>query len=338
MNIENVLSWISDHESVLSGIAAAIVIGSVFLALFERVSRPLRGRRQGASASTAPDPGDPPLPNLKQEIRFCQTPDDVRLAYASVGSGPPLVRALGWFTHLELEWQNQTSRFFWERLARKHRVVRYDGRGMGLSERDIEGFSLETRLLDLETVVDAAGLDRFALMGLSEGGTTAIAYAAKHPERVSHLILWGTFLNATTRADLDQWRSMAALIPENWGTDSQSFHQLFVGMFLPEGRTEQNELFREMQRRSTSGESALKVILSIGEIDVTEQAAQVQSPTLVMHLKGDLVIPAAEGQAVAARIPGARLELIDGSNHWVWIREDSTEESITMIEEFLESP
>ena len=131
--------------------------------------------------------------SYEQEIRFCTTEDHASIAYASVGTGYPLVRALGWFSHLEVEWEWPAGRRFWERLAHRHRLVRYDGRGIGLSDRDIEEVSLETRVRDLEAVVVAAGVEQFALLGTSEGGATAIIYAARHPDQVSHLILYGAF-------------------------------------------------------------------------------------------------------------------------------------------------
>jgi pimeloyl-ACP methyl ester carboxylesterase len=335
MNFEDALSWISNHESALSGIAAAIVIASVVLAVLRYVSRSVRKIRGGQVSAGNADAA-PAVP-LHQDIRFCRTADDVRLAYARVGEGVPIVRALGWFTHLEFEWENASSRFFWEELAQDHEVIRYDGRGMGLSEREVDHISLETRLADLEAVVDAAGLERFALMGFSEGGTTAIAYAAKHPERVSHLVLWGTFLSASDRTDMDQWTALVSLIPENWGKDAPAFHQLFVSMFLPDAAREHNELFIELQRCSTSGPMAVRVLASIADVDVAEEASRVQAPTLVMHRKGDLVCPAAGARAVAAQIPGARLELLEGSNHWMWMREDSTSMIISRINAFIDS-
>jgi len=128
---------------------------------------------------------------MDQHIRFCTTSDGVRIAYATVGQGPPLVRVLGWFTHLEVEWENPIWRSFIDGLSRRHFLIRYDGRGMGLSDRDVKDFSPETHVRDLEAVVDAVGSEKVALFGLSQGGPTAIAYTLRHPDRVSHLILYG---------------------------------------------------------------------------------------------------------------------------------------------------
>ena len=163
-------------------------------------------------------------PVLQQEIRFCTTEDAVTIAYACVGRGQPLVRSLGWFTNLEMEWAWPAGRRFWVRLAQRHLLVRYDGRGIGLSDRNVEVFSLDTRVRDLEAVVDAAGLDRFALLGTSEGGATAIVYAARHPEQVSHLILYGAFAEPMGGTGSgEQYAALVTLIRQGWGTNAPTF-------------------------------------------------------------------------------------------------------------------
>ena len=198
--------------------------------------------RRGEDASSGP-------PSLHQEVRFCTTEDGVTIAYACVGRGQPLVRTLGWFTNLEMEWAWPAGRRFWERLAQRHLLVRYDGRGVGLSDRDVEVFSLDTRVRDLEAVVDAARLGRFALLGTSEGGATAIVYAARHPERVSHLILYGAFAEpARSERSQERLTALMTLIRQGWGTDAPTFRQLFTSMFLPTANAEQTQYFNEMQQ------------------------------------------------------------------------------------------
>jgi len=338
--LSRLFEWVANHEAVLSGIAAAVAIAAVILTLGLRLSGFFRRNPAstepsagGESAPPAPEPGRP----LNQHIRYSTTRDDVRLAWATAGRGTPLVRSLGWFTNLETEWSNPTGRQFWERLARHHQLIRYDGRGIGLSDRHATDFSAASRLADLETVVDAAGVDRFALMGLSEGGTTAIAYATAHPERVSHLVLYGTFLESGPWGEEDtaRWRALAGLILTGWGHETPAFRQLFTSMFLPDGTAEQNRYFNELQRSSASPETARSFLASTGQLDVSSQAPVVQCPTLVMHRSGDLVVPLDQGRKVAAAIPNARLVTVAGNNHWMVLHGDSSEEEIRMIEDFI---
>ena len=278
----------------------------------------------------------PPV-TAEQEVHFCQTPDGISLAYACIGQGPPLVRALGWFSHLEREWQWPAGRRFWERLAKQHLLVRYDGRGMGLSERRVEAFTLDSRVEDLETVVDACGLDRFALLGTSEGGAAAIAYAARHPERVSHLILcgaWGRL--ARTDRGREQLRATETLIRSGWGRDTPVFRQLFTNMFLGSASAEEVEYFNEMQRASASADTAARCLSSFLEIDVEDVAPTVQAPTLVIHRRDDQAVPFERGRKLASLIPGARLLPQDGSRHWLLMFEDGgTEQYVGAIERFV---
>jgi serine/threonine protein kinase/alpha-beta hydrolase superfamily lysophospholipase len=278
--------------------------------------------------------------HLEQEIRYCTTADDVSIAYATVGEGPPLVRSLGWFTHLEMEWKWQLGREFWERLARRHLLVRYDGRGMGLSETEVEDMGLEKRLLDLEAVVDAAGLERFALMGMSEGGQTAIAYAARHPERVSHLVLYGTFRdNKHLQADREKWRGLMQLMKSGWGQETPVFRQIFTHLFLgTEASADQIRYFNEMQRASASPETALAFLAATGRVDVLEEAAKIRCPTLVVHRRGDLLVPFEAGRKLAASIPGARFLPMEGDNHWLLLRDPGVEEYAEALESFLAEP
>ena len=280
-------------------------------------------------------------PPIEQEIRFCTTSDGVSLAYATAGQGMPLVRALGWFTHLELEWKWKEGRQFWERLARRHLLVRYDGRGMGLSERNVETPELDQRVRDLEAVVDAAGLERFALIGMSEGGQTAIAYTVKHPERVSHLVLYGTFADNThsTAVRNEQWKAMIQLMSTGWGQQSPIFRQIFTHLFLGTAAdADQIAYFNEMQRVSASAETAVGFVRVTGRVDVVEEARRVRCPTLVLHRRGDLLIPFEAGRKVASLIEGARFLPMEGDNHWLLLRDPGVEAYAEAIERFLSEP
>jgi pimeloyl-ACP methyl ester carboxylesterase len=332
--LSRTFDWIATHEAILSGIAAAVAIVGVALTILIRASHLLRDRRAGGRA--APEAAatlDPPQQEgpwnataSTQEIHYCTTHDGVRIAWSSVGEGPPLVRALGWFTNLETEWNHPDRRQVWEQLALRHRLIRYDGRGIGLSEREVDHFDADTRLADLEAVIEAAGVDRFALMGISEGGTTAIAYAARHPERVTHLVLWGSFLGLApfTATDAKRWEALYGLIETGWGGDSPAFRQLFTALFLPDGTAEQNQHFNELQRTSATPQTARHFLTSVSQLDVREEAPQVRAPTLVMHRSGDLVVPLDEGRKLAAAVPGARMVTLPGNNHYMmWQEEDA---------------
>jgi pimeloyl-ACP methyl ester carboxylesterase len=272
---------------------------------------------------------------LVQSIQFCQTPDQINIAYSRIGEGLPIVRSLGWFTNLEMEWQYITSRRFWQQMASEHEIVRYDGRGIGVSDREVEELSLETRLSDLETVINATGHKQVALLGMSEGGMTAMAFAAKYPDKVSHLILWGAALIGTREEDTEKWMALTKLIPSGWGSESDSFRQLFTGLFLPDGTADQNQFFNDMQKASATPDLALKMLASVGRTDVRELAKRIKTPTLVMHRKGDLVTDQRRALEIARTIPGARLMLLEGANHWMWMQEADTAHIIRTISDFV---
>jgi pimeloyl-ACP methyl ester carboxylesterase/DNA-binding CsgD family transcriptional regulator len=257
---------------------------------------------------------------MEQQIRFCTTPDDVQIAYARHGTGPPLVKAGTWFTHLQHDWQSPVWRHWLDGLAQTHTLVRYDDRGCGLSDREVDDWSLERWLGDLETVVDHAGIDRFALLGLSQGGPLAIAYAVRHPERVTRLILFGAyavgaFARATSQRKLEQLDVVVSLMRIGWGRADPVFRRVFTTAFVPGGTPEQMEWFDEVQRLSTSPENAVRIFRRLGEIDVIGLARQVTTPTLVLHARDDAAVPFAQGRLLATLIPGARFVPLAGRNH-----------------------
>ena len=255
----------------------------------------------------------------RQEIRYCTTSDGVRLAYATVGNGPPLVKASNWLTHLDFEWGSPIWRHWYAALSSHHCLLRYDERGNGMSQRDIPDVSFETWVRDLETVVDAAGLDRFPLLGISRGGPIAIAYAVKHPERVTHLVLYGAFaagLNHIGKPhELEARRALVSLIRLGWGLSNPAFCKTFTCRFIPEATPEHERWFDELQRVSTSPENAARLMERDDDIDVRPLLSQVKTPTLVIHSDRDRAVPAAEGRLLAAEIPNARYVSLPSANH-----------------------
>ena len=255
----------------------------------------------------------------RQEIRYCTTSDGVRLAYATTGNGPPLVKASNWLTHLDFEWGSPIWRHWYAALSLHHRLVRYDERGNGMSQRDVPDVSFDTWVRDLETVVDAAGLDRFPLLGISRGGSIAIAYAVKHPERVTHLVLYGAFatgLNPVgTPRELEARSALVSLMRLGWGLNNPAFCKMFTCRFIPEATSEHEQWLDELQRVSTSPENAARLMERDDDIDVRPLLSQVKAPTLVIHCDRDRAVPAEDGRLLAAGIPGARYVSLPGANH-----------------------
>jgi DNA-binding winged helix-turn-helix (wHTH) protein/pimeloyl-ACP methyl ester carboxylesterase len=255
----------------------------------------------------------------RQEIRYCTTSDGVRLAYATSGSGPPLVKASNWLTHLDFEWGSPIWRHWYTALSRHHRLVRYDERGNGMSQRDVDHGRFDAWVHDLETVVDAAGLDRFPLLGISRGGSIAIAYAVKHPERVTHLVLHGAFAagvnHAGTPQEIEAHSALVSLLRLGWGLNNPAFCKTFTCRFIPEAAPEHQQWFDELQRVSTSPENAARLLERGAEIDVRPLLTQVKAPTLVLHCDRDHAVPPEQGRLLAAEIPGARYVSLPSANH-----------------------
>jgi class 3 adenylate cyclase/pimeloyl-ACP methyl ester carboxylesterase len=254
----------------------------------------------------------------RQEIRYCRAPDGVRLAYAISGHGPPLVKTANWLNHLQYDWESPAWRHILRGLSRDHTLIRYDARGNGLSDWDVPHLSLDAWVSDIEAVVDAAGVDRFPLLGISQGCAISVAYAVRHPERVSHLILYGGFAHGANRPNSplrEKWKAVATLMRSEWGTDSPAFRQMFTLKFIPDATKEQVDAFNELQRRSTSGECASRYMEAVIDLDVIDLLSRVTAPTLVMHTRGDLVIPFSAGRRMAADIQNSRFVALQGNNH-----------------------
>ena len=276
--------------------------------------------------------------SMTQEIKYCRASDGVRLAYATIGRGPPLVKTANWMNHLEYDWESPIWHHLLEGLARNHTLIRYDARGNGLSDWDVDELSLEAWVGDLETVVDAVGIDRFPLLGVSQGCAISIAYAVRHPERLSHLILYGGFaLGGSKRApgEHEKRKAMATLMRLGWGMDDPAFRQMFTSQFIPEGTKEQADWFNDLHRRTTSPECAARFFEVAGNLDVRELLPQVQVPTLVMHVRDDLMAPIDVGRQMAAGIPGARFIALPGRNHLFLKHEPATARFFEEIDLFL---
>lgn len=257
---------------------------------------------------------------MRQKIRIVRTPDGVNLAWASAGSGPALVRASTWLTHLEYDWDSPVWRHWLDFLAGHFHLVRYDERGCGMSDWEVEDYSCERWFDDFDAVVEAAQPEKpFAILGVSQGGCAAINYAVRYPEHVSHLVLCGAYARGWGKRDnsdgAQQYRAIVQLTRLGWGQDNPVYRQLFTSRFVPEGTPEQLDWFNELCRRTTTPEIAAQLLEARTNPDVTELLPQVSVPTLVLHASEDAVVPLSEGRLLAARIPDARFVQLESRNH-----------------------
>lgn len=277
---------------------------------------------------------------MEQRIHFCTASDGVRIAYARHGRGVPIVKVANWITHVEFDWQSPLWRHWWEELGRTHEVVRYDIRGCGLSDRNPETLSFDVFVEDLETVIDSAGLEKFSLLGISQGGATAIDYAVRHPERVTHLILYGAYARGRMRRDLtaeqeEESELLQSIVRIGWGQSNPEFRRVFTTRFVPGATAKEIEWFEEMMRISTSPQMAVRLRAVWGEIDVTRLLGHVAVPTLVAHSRGDIACPFEEGRLLAARIPDARLLPLDSRNHALLADEPAWARLMAELHDFL---
>lgn len=302
-----------------------------------------------ALARQAPDvvaPGEPAETgpgSHSQAISFTHGPDGVRLAYAVSGQGMPVIKAATWLSHLQYDRDSPVWGHLVRELSRQFTYVRYDERGCGMSDWDVADLSFASWLSDLETVVGALRLERFALLGISQGASIAIAYAVRHPERVSHLVLHGGYARGRlVRSDTPQQReeaeTMAKLAELGWGKSEPSFRQFFTSQFIPDGTAEQHEWFNELERISTSPANAARFMREFAMIDVVALLPQVRCPTLVLHSLDDVRVPAEEGALIADAIPGARFIPIHSRNHLLLQHEAGWPHWLEEVRRFLPAP
>lgn len=277
---------------------------------------------------------------MRQRIRFCAAPDGFRLAYATAGTGPPLVRAPSWLTHLELDWQSPVWRHWLQTLAERNRLIRYDLRGSGLSGGDVGEAGLETWVADLKAVVDDAGLWRFPLLGLCQGACIAAAFAARYPERVSRLVLFGAYANGglsagAPRAWAEEARALGQMIELGWGRKRAAFRELFAKLLMSEAAPEHIGGLAELQRRTASAANAAALWRAFHELDIRELAPHIEAPTLVMHARGDGIVPYESGRELAGLIPGAELVTLESNNHILRGDEPAWRRFVAELRDFL---
>lgn len=256
----------------------------------------------------------------QQQIRFCTSVDGTRLAVATVGDGPPLVKAATWLTHVEKEPYNLFTRHWLSELSRHNTLIRYDSRGCGLSDREVERITMGAWIEDLEAVVSTFNIDRFPLFGMSQGAAIAINYAVRHPDRISHLVLYGACARGLLKRNpppkaVEAAQAMLKAAELGWGADSSSFRQVFISQLLHDATVEQQRAVDEAQRLTISGVNAARFMKEVFEIDLRQEAPKVQCPTLVFHAKEDPCFPFEEGRLLASLIPNARFVPLQSKNH-----------------------
>jgi DNA-binding winged helix-turn-helix (wHTH) protein/pimeloyl-ACP methyl ester carboxylesterase len=289
--------------------------------------------------NVAPSPVD--APTSEQEIQFFTTSDGVRLAYTIGGSGSPLVRAIDWLNHLDFEWKNPYRRHWFSQIMDHNTLLRYDQRGSGLSDWNVDDFSFERSLADFEELMDAVGFDQFALVGSCQGGPIGAAYAARHPQRVTKLILVGAFARGWPPPGsmmTEQFNAMLTLIRLGWGRDNPAFRQLWTTLFRPDASPEETVWMNEFQRITSSPDNAALMMAEFPKIDITDLLPKVCCPTLVIHSRDEAVVPASEGRLIASRIRGARYVELPSRSHEVVPGEPAWQLFVDEISRFLGWP
>ena len=293
--------------------------------------------REGQVPSDLPAP----VPGVKghQEVTFCRTDDGINLAMASGGEGPPLIKAANWLTHIEYDWESPVWSPLLQQLAACCRLIRYDGRGNGLADREVGDISFAAFVRDLETVVESTGLQRSAFLGISQGAAVAIAYAVRHPERVSKLILYGGYAQGRNKrgsaAELEMARASLAMMRHGWGDEHSAYMRAFSSLYLPNGSPEQIRWFAELQRITTTADNAARIRNACDDIDVASLLPEVQVPTLVLHCRHDSVAPLEQGRMIARSIPHAKFVTLESDNHVLLSGEAAWPRLIGEIEAFL---
>lgn len=277
-----------------------------------------------------------------QHVRFCKSFDGAEIAYAETGDGPPVVMLPNWLTHLEYQWRSVAWRPWLEALSTRYRLIRYDPRGCGLSDRNVRDVSFESWVRDFGAVADAVGLDRFSLVGICQGGPIAIEFAARQPGRVSNLVLYGTYARGrnrrTTPLEPQKAKVMLEMMELGWAHEDHAFMRAFATQFQPEGSLEHLRSWCELQRVAASPANAVQLTRVMFDLDVQASAARITCPTLVAHAERDAAVPAEEGRLLAQIIPGARFLLLDSANHFMLPEESAWATFVEALHAFLPRP
>lgn len=275
----------------------------------------------------------------RQQVRFCRTNDNTRIAYASVGEGYPIVKTANWLTHLEYDWNAPIWSPLFRALASKHKIIRYDERGNGLSDWTVKDLSFNAFVDDLETVVNETKLEKFALLGISQGASVSIEYTINNPDKVSHLILFGAYVAGwkidTSPEEIKRREAIITLTEAGWGQDNPAYRQIFSSTFMPSANKEELDWFNEFQRQTTSPENAARFLTVFGDIDVRHQLAKINVPTLVIHSLGDQRIPLHVGQDIAAQIPNAEFIGLQSDGHLLLGREAASAIFVETVKDFI---
>ena len=284
-------------------------------------------REQSATPPAGTPDHKPAQDKPAQEVSFCRTSEGINLAVAVCGKGLPVVKTANWMNHVEFDWQSPVWSPLLTRLAAQFRLIRYDERGTGLSDWNVADLSFETFVHDLETVADALDLHRFALFGNAQGAAVAIAYAVRHPERVSRLVLSGGYAQGWRArgnpAEIEGRKALLKLVRVGWGRDNPAFRQVFTSLMIPGATLEQAQSVNDLQRVSTSPENAARLLQAFGDIDVTQLLPRVAAPTLVLHSRGDAPCPFEQGLLLARGIPNARFVALESHNNVILSHEPS---------------
>ena len=277
---------------------------------------------------------------VRQSIRFHTAADGTRIACAQSGEGPPLIKVANWLSHLEFEWGSPVWRHWLTELSRRFTLTRYDQRGCGLSDWSTPEVSFDAWLRDLELVVDASGLSRFPLLCISQGAAIGIAYAVKHPDRVSHLLIHGGYargraVRAATDADREVADMMLRMVDLGWGEANPAFRQVFTARFIPDASLEQQQWFNELLRVTTSPANAVRLLGVAAGIDVVDLLSHVKCPTLILHSVDDAAVPFEEGRLMAGLIPGARFVPLESADHVLLSTEPAWQRFLEEVEAFL---
>lgn len=278
--------------------------------------------------------------NIEQEIRYCVSSDNVRIAYAIAGNGTPIIKCGNWLTHLEHDWDTPIWRHLMQHLASTHTLVRYDARGNGLSDWDVDKINVDVFINDLETVANASGYKKFILLGTSQGCAISAAYAARNPDRVSHLVLYGGFAagwNKRNNEYKERGKAFLTLIEQGWGQDNPIFRQMFTSLFLPDGAHEQIVWFNDLQKKSAPPENAMRFYEALGDINVAKELPKITTPTLVMHCKYDAMVPFVAGQDLAKRISNSKFVALQGRNHLMLEQEPAWEQFKNEFNSFIDT-